>query len=402
MESIKLKQFIYLCTTSCVCGLIFGLVTHENWKDAGKISVVAVASSVAAFWVVKREDLQERLETHLVDASFQVKTNIDKVKNQIQGKSNSLSSSRKAISSPPPKKALPDRQTSSQKTNPVAYQDLPPENTVQPNFSNRQNQQQIEPEYDSLVGKLQQLQEKNSGLKDQLQELQEQNQDLQSQLELSDEQRQEWNQALESLDEQSQLLNDRPNGEQVGLEALLDEVPSLDKQKLSQQNKNNSVEEENKFDEALTQFSLTLQPPGEATQTPPEQKTPPNLSEEKPKQERGLDELSNELVDELEDLVEEDSAIQSNLELGELEELPNELADELENMVVDNSDDRSPIQSKELDPLAQLSQELQLPEDNLDKLNLTEDNNSILSKEQTELEQLFGKTPDRSDSDRNK
>ena len=420
MESIKLKQFIYLCGTSFACSLIFGLIVHENWKDTGKMTVAAVVSSVAGFWVVKREDLQEKFENGLVEASSQVKSSIDKVKNKIQGRETSYSTP-KAIASEPSRKALPDRQTSEQTLNPVpdrdmlpgtvqnftperpdpvAYQNVPPE-TSGSNLPGDLNpiQQQSEPEYNSLVGQLQQLQEKNTGLQSQLHELQEQNNNLQSKLELSDRQRQEWNEALESLDEQSQLLTSPPSGEQVGLEDLLDQVPSLEKQQLPEEDLGNSADKENKFDEALNQFSQTLQTPDKPIQIPPQQQKNTSLLQEE------LEELPNELADELEDIVGEPSAIKSSIsESEELEELPSELADELENMVIEEPQpqNKSPLQPDELDLISQLSQDLQLSDGDRNPLTSTEGKKSILSEEQAELEQLFGQTPDRTDSDRNK
>ena len=418
MESIKAKQLMYLCTTSFACGLVFGLLTHDNWKDAGKMGLGAAASSVAATWVAKREDLQEKFETTLVVASSQVKAKVEEVKEKIKNRSNPSESSTKAIASQPPRKvitpqpprkALPEQQQVAEQLpssrvsegeltpetveenwirkipNPVAEQ-LPRE-TIQSDLPQVQPQSENEPEYDSLVGQLHQLQEKNSGLKDQLQELQQQNQSLQSQLELSDEQRQEWNQALESLDEQSELFKAKPSEEEVGLEDLLDEVPSLNKKQSSPENKANSLDEENQFDKALTEFSQRLQTPDNIQSPPPP--TPqtsselpegplkprqPRTSSEipegplKPRQLKEIDELPGELADELEDIVAEDSSIQSISPPKELDfdDLPSDLAEELEDMVDFLEDDTS-----------------------------TEEKKSILSDEQTELEQLFGQTPER-------
>jgi len=462
MESGKLKQLIYLCATSCTCGLVFGLVVHENWKDVSKMGLAAVVSSVAATWVVKREDLQEKFESGIVEASYQVKSNIDKVKEKIQNRSNSAKPSRKAIASVPPRKALPEQQrpSSPQVANPVSYQELPsetipnnfipetpqpptnkniPPETIEPDLPQvEQPEPENEEEYDSLVGQLHQLQEKNSGLKSQLQELQQQNQTLQTQLKLSDEQRQEWNQALESLDEQSEMFVSKAGGEQVGLEDLLDNVPPLSKQQSSPKDKANSLEEENEFDEALTQFSKTLQtednfesPQQEQTTAdlPPEgplkprQEPTADLPPEgplKPRQEPTADrppegplkprqqqeqqeteEFPDELAMELDDIVGEDSSIKkSSSQVKELDydDLPSELADELEDMMVEEPKNKSDRSEDSRDLLAQLSEDFQLEED-----SQIQRNKSILSEEQTELEQLFGQTPDdSSSSDRKK
>ena len=434
MESIKAKQLMYLCTTSFACGLVFGLLTHDNWKDAGKMGLGAAASSVAATWVAKREDLQEKFETTLVVASSQVKAKVEEVKEKIKNRSNPSESSTKAIASQPPRKvitpqpprkALPEQQQVAEQlpSSTVSEGELPPETveenwireipnpvaeelpreTIQSDLPQVPPQPESEPEYDSLVGQLHQLQEKNSGLKGQLQELQQQNQSLQTQLELSDEQRQEWNQALESLDEQSELFQAKPSEEQVGLEDLLDEIPSGAKKQSSPENKANSLDEENQFDKALTEFSQRLQTPDNIQSPPPP--TPqtsselpegplkprqprtsselpegplkprqPRTSSElpegplKPRQLKEIDELPGELADELEDIVAEDSSIQSISPPKELDfdDLPSDLAEELEDMVDFLEDDTS-----------------------------TEEKKSILSDEQTELEQLFGQTPDR-------
>ncbi|MGF1490057.1 MAG: hypothetical protein ACFBSE_23465 [Prochloraceae cyanobacterium] len=430
MESVKLKQLIYLCATSCTCGLVFGLVVHENWKDVSKMGLAAVVSSVAATWVVKREDLQEKFESGIVEASYQVKSNIDKVKEKIQNRSNSAKPSRKAIASVPPRKALPEQQrpSSPQVANPVSDRELPretipnnfipetpqpatnkniPPETIEPDLPQlEQPQPENEEEYDSLVGQLHQLQEKNSGLKNQLQELQQQNQTLQTQLKLSDEQRQEWNQALESLDEQSEMFVSKAGGEQVGLEDLLDNVPPLSKQQSSPKDKANSLNEENEFDEALTQFSKTLQTE-DNFESPQQQQTTSDLPPEGPlkprqqQQQQEAEEFPDELAMELDDIVGEDSSIKkSSSQVKELDydDLPSELADELEDMMVEEPKNKSDRSVDSGDLLAQLSEDFQLPED-----SKIEANKSILSEEQTELEQLFGQTPDdSSSSDRKK
>ena len=428
MESIKVRQFLYLCGTSFACSLIFGLMVHDNLKDAGKMSVAAVFSSVAAFWVVKREDLQEKFEAGLVEASHQVKNNIDKVKNKIQGQSGSSVSStkaiaskppRKAISSQSPRKALPDRQNSYSssnavvdrdvlpetaqsnipfdKANPVDNLDLPLEN-VASSFPEVQNQQS-EPEYDTLVGQLEQLQEKNSGLKSQLQELQQQNQDLQTRLKLSDEQRQEWNQAFESF-EQSELLQDRPSSEDPkGLEDLFDKTPLPQKQ--------NAPENKENFEDDLTQFSQTLQTPppkssSSLSQPPAKPKVTITQEELSLQEDKDSDEFSDELASELDDLVGEDSLLESGSQLEELDELPSELALELEDIVVEEEEKekqktkQSTPKQDEVDLMSQLSQDLELSD--LDSLSSNTAKKSILSDEQAELEQLFGQTPDRKES----